>query len=240
MTRHFYDDETLTLVTKIDGTPAAVARISTVDFVVLTRQPGAAEVAEAPHTENVRAGSGGSEASYVYTPTAVADDKDSYDLRYEARITPPGASSPLVKQCADTYTLWPSSAEVTFTSADNDAHKSCRFTVKQRSRSSAAKTAAADGKWTERLDKGSELDQSCTLQAISTEPPPERINLPPKGELELPCQWFANTRLVDPKSYVGSECTDFPALAPGRYRSVFVISGGRGSSREVSVEIVVK
>jgi hypothetical protein len=93
---------------------------------------------------------------------------------------------------------------------------------------------------TERLDKGSELDQSCTLQAISTEPPPERISLPPKGELAIPCQWFANTRLVDPNSYVGSECPDFPALAQGRYRSVFVISGGGGSSREVSVEIVVR
>jgi hypothetical protein len=93
---------------------------------------------------------------------------------------------------------------------------------------------------TERLDKGSELDQSCTLQAISTEPPPVRINLPPKGELAIPCQWFANTRLVDPKSYVGSECPDFPALAQGRYRSVFIISGRGGSSREVSVDIVVR
>jgi hypothetical protein len=93
---------------------------------------------------------------------------------------------------------------------------------------------------TEQLEKGGPLDQSCTLQAISTEPPPERINLPPKGELAIPCQWFANTRLVDPQSYVGSECPDFPALANGRYRSVFVIYGGGGSSREVSVEIVVK
>lgn len=93
---------------------------------------------------------------------------------------------------------------------------------------------------TERLDKGSEPDQSCTLQAISTEPPPERISLPPKGVLAIPCQWFANTRLVDPESYVGSECPDFPALAAGKYRSVFVISGGGGSRREVSVEIAVK
>jgi hypothetical protein len=93
---------------------------------------------------------------------------------------------------------------------------------------------------TEQLEKGSPLDRSCTLQAISTEPPPERINLPPKGELAIPCQWFANTRLVDPTSYVGSECPDFPALAPGKYRSVFVISGGGGSSREVSVDIIVK
>lgn len=92
---------------------------------------------------------------------------------------------------------------------------------------------------TERLDKGSEPDQSCTLQAISTEPPPERISLPPKGVLAIPCEWFANTRLVDPASYVGSECPDFPALEVGRYRSVFVVSGG-GSRREVSVEIVVK
>jgi hypothetical protein len=92
---------------------------------------------------------------------------------------------------------------------------------------------------TERLDRGSEVDQSCTLRAI-TELLPERINLPPKGELAIPCQWFANTRLVDPKSYVGSECPDFPALAAGRYRSVYVISGGGGSSREVSVDIVVR
>jgi hypothetical protein len=93
---------------------------------------------------------------------------------------------------------------------------------------------------TERLDKGSEPDQSCTLQAMSTEPPPERISLPPKGVLTIPCEWFANTRLVDPKSYVGSECPDFPALAAGKYRSAFVISGGGGSRREVSVEIAVK
>jgi hypothetical protein len=93
---------------------------------------------------------------------------------------------------------------------------------------------------TERLDKGSELDQSCTLQAISTEPPPERISLPPNGELAVPCQWFANTRLTDPGSYVGSECPDFPALAAGRYRSVFVLGGGGGASREISVEIVVR
>lgn len=93
---------------------------------------------------------------------------------------------------------------------------------------------------TERFDKGSEPDQSCTLQAMSTEPPPERISLPPKGVLAIPCEWFANTRLVDPKSYVGSECPDFPALAAGKYRSVFVISGGGGSKREVSVEIAVK
>jgi hypothetical protein len=92
---------------------------------------------------------------------------------------------------------------------------------------------------TERLDKGSEPDQSCTLQAISTEPPPERISLPPKGVLAIPCEWFANTRLVDPASYVGSECPDFPALEAGRYRSVFVVSGG-GARREVNVEIVVK
>lgn len=93
---------------------------------------------------------------------------------------------------------------------------------------------------TERLDKGSEPDQSCTLQAISTEPPPERISLPPKGVLTIPCEWFANTRLVDPESYVGSECPDFPALAAGKYRSVFVISGGGGSRREISAEIAVK
>jgi hypothetical protein len=93
---------------------------------------------------------------------------------------------------------------------------------------------------TERLDKGSEPDQSCTLQAMSTEPPPQRISLPPKGVVTVPCQWFANTRLVDPESYVGSECPDFPALEAGMYRSVFMISGGDGSRREVSVEIAVK
>jgi hypothetical protein len=93
---------------------------------------------------------------------------------------------------------------------------------------------------TERVDKGNDPDPSCTLQAISTEPPPERITLPAKGELAIPCQWFANTRLVDPQSYVGSECPDFPALAAGRYRSVFVLGGGAGTTREVSVEIVVR
>jgi hypothetical protein len=93
---------------------------------------------------------------------------------------------------------------------------------------------------TERVDKGSEPDRSCTLQTISTEPPPERISLPPKGVLESPCQWFANTRLVDPESYVGSECPDFPALAVGKYKSVFVVAGGGGTRREVIVEIVVK
>lgn len=93
---------------------------------------------------------------------------------------------------------------------------------------------------TERLDKGSEPDRSCTLQAMSTEPPPERISLPAKGVLAIPCEWFANTRLVDPESYVGSECPDFPALAAGKYRSVFVIAGGGGSRREVSVDIAVK
>lgn len=93
---------------------------------------------------------------------------------------------------------------------------------------------------TERLDKGSEPDRSCTLQAMSTEPPPERISLPPKGVLAIPCEWFANTRLVDPQSYVGSECPDFPPLAVGKYRSVFVIAGGGGSRREVSIDIAVK
>lgn len=93
---------------------------------------------------------------------------------------------------------------------------------------------------TERVDKGSEPDPSCTLQPISIEPPAERISLPAKGELAIPCQWFANTRLVDPQSYVGSECPDFPALAIGRYRSVFVLGSGGGATREVSVEIAVK
>ena len=92
---------------------------------------------------------------------------------------------------------------------------------------------------TERIDKGSELDPSCILQAI-TEPPAERVSLPVDGEIAIPCQWFANSRLVDPQSYVGSECPDFPALAVGRYRSVFVLAGGGGTTREVSVEIAVR
>jgi hypothetical protein len=93
---------------------------------------------------------------------------------------------------------------------------------------------------TEPLEKGSVPDPSCILHALSTEPPAERIDLPVKGEIAIPCAWFANTRLIDPSSYVGVECPDFPALAPGRYRSVFVLGGGGGSSREVSVEIVVR
>jgi hypothetical protein len=92
---------------------------------------------------------------------------------------------------------------------------------------------------TVRLDEGPAPDDRCTLRAISTEPPPERINLPPGGELAIPCEWHANTRLVDPESYVGSECPDFPELAPGRYRSVFRISGGGGTQREVTVDIEV-
>ena len=41
------------------------------------------------------------------------------------------------------------------------------------------------------------------------------------------------------QSYVGSECPDFPVLAAGRYRSVFLLGGG-GAAREVSVEILVR
>jgi hypothetical protein len=78
-------------------------------------------------------------------------------------------------------------------------------------------------------------DPSCTLQAISTEPPPERITLPASGELAVPCEWHANTRLVDPTSYVGSECPDFPELAPGEWRSTFRIAG-----RTIEVDIRVK
>lgn len=92
---------------------------------------------------------------------------------------------------------------------------------------------------TEAIEKGSEIDPTCTLQPISIEPPAERINLPVKGEIAVPCQWFANTRLVDPQSYVGSECPNFPALELGRYRSVFVLGSG-GATREVSVEIEVR
>lgn len=93
---------------------------------------------------------------------------------------------------------------------------------------------------TVRLDEGLGPDESCTLRAISTDPPPERISLPPGAELAIPCEWHANTRLVDPGSYVGSECVDFPALAPGRYRSVFRINGGVGSQRDVPVEFEVR
>lgn len=93
---------------------------------------------------------------------------------------------------------------------------------------------------TEPIDKGAAPDPSCTLHALSIEPPAERIDLPRGGEIAIPFQWFANTRLVDPNSYVGSECPDFPPLAAGRYRSVFVLGGGGGSNREVSVEIVVR
>ncbi len=82
-------------------------------------------------------------------------------------------------------------------------------------------------------------DPSCTLKAISTEPPPERITLPPGGELALPCEWFANTRLIDPRSYVGSECPDFPSLGKGDYRSGFRIGGAAGG-RVVEVDIKVR
>jgi hypothetical protein len=92
---------------------------------------------------------------------------------------------------------------------------------------------------TVRLADGPGPDESCTLRAISTEPPPERITLPAGAVLAIPCEWHANARLVDPHSYVGSECADFPGLAPGRYRSVFRIDGGAGSRREVTVEIDV-
>lgn len=93
---------------------------------------------------------------------------------------------------------------------------------------------------TQTLEGESVPDESCTLRAMSTEPPPERLTLPPEAELAIPCEWFANTRLINPASYVGSECPDFPELAPGRYRSVFRIHGGGGSSREVAVEIEVR
>ena len=93
---------------------------------------------------------------------------------------------------------------------------------------------------TERVGQGPGPDDTCTLQAISTEPPPERVTLPPKGELAIPCDWYANTRLVDPRSYVGSECPDFPPLPAGRYRSVFMIGGGAGTTRSLDVEIEVR
>jgi hypothetical protein len=93
---------------------------------------------------------------------------------------------------------------------------------------------------TEAIDAKSVPDPSCTLQPMSTDPPPERFTLPPDAELAIPCEWFANTRLVDPNSYVGSECPDFPRLAPGRYRSIFRITGGAGSQRDVAVEIEVR
>lgn len=78
-------------------------------------------------------------------------------------------------------------------------------------------------------------DPSCKLEPISTEPLPERITLPPGAELALPCKWYANTRLVDPRSYVASECPDFPELGVGDWRSVFRIGG-----RAVEVDIKVK
>lgn len=78
-------------------------------------------------------------------------------------------------------------------------------------------------------------DTSCTLEPISTEPLPERITLPPGAELAVPCEWHANTRLVDPHSYVGSECPDFPELGVGDWRSVFRIAG-----RSIVVDIKVK
>ncbi|PRP93871.1 hypothetical protein ENSA7_79120 [Enhygromyxa salina] len=93
---------------------------------------------------------------------------------------------------------------------------------------------------TQRVGQGPGPDDACTLQAISTEPPPERVTLPPKGELAIPCDWYANTRLVDPNSYVGSECPDFPPLPAGHYRSVFTISGGAGTARTMDVEIQVR
>ncbi len=82
---------------------------------------------------------------------------------------------------------------------------------------------------------GASPDPSCNLRAISTEPPPERITLPPGGELPVPCEWHANIRLIDPQSYVGSECPDFPALSKGNWRSVFRMGG-----RSVEVDIKVK
>lgn len=82
--------------------------------------------------------------------------------------------------------------------------------------------------------KGESPDPSCTLRVLSTEPLPERITLPAGGELAVPCQWHANTRLVDPHSYVGSECPDFQNLAGGHWRSVFRLSG-----RLVEVDIEV-
>jgi hypothetical protein len=93
---------------------------------------------------------------------------------------------------------------------------------------------------TERIGRGTGPDDSCTLEAISTEPPPERVTLAPNGELAIPCEWYANTRLVDPLSNVGSECPDFPPLPVGRYRSVFRIGGGAGTTRTLEIEIQVQ
>jgi hypothetical protein len=93
---------------------------------------------------------------------------------------------------------------------------------------------------TERVGEGEGPDDSCVMRAMSTEPPPERISLPAKASLAIPSQWYANARLIEPSSYAGSECRSFPALAPGRYRSVFEVSGVGSSRREISVEIVVR
>lgn len=82
---------------------------------------------------------------------------------------------------------------------------------------------------------GASPDPSCTLRVLSTEPLPERITLPAGGVLPLPCEWHANTRLVDPHSYVGSECPDFEELAGGSWRSVFRI-GGRSVEVDITVE----
>jgi hypothetical protein len=91
-----------------------------------------------------------------------------------------------------------------------------------------------------RGDRARAVATDCTLRPMSTEAPPERITVPAHGELAIPAQWYANTRLVDPLSYVGSECPDFPPLPEGRYQSVFVVHGGAGSMIEVAVEIEVR
>ncbi|NVB37669.1 hypothetical protein G6O69_07480 [Pseudenhygromyxa sp. WMMC2535] len=149
--RHIYDDEKITLEAKVDGTPTAVAKIKTVDFLVTTKAEDV-ETEKPPISAPVEVGFPASSASHEYTPDPVADANDYYDLTYKAKITPPGRD-PILQSGSEEFRIWPTKIELTFEADDNEAHKTAKFKWVQGGSEGPVEKSDDSGKWSQRLAK---------------------------------------------------------------------------------------
>jgi hypothetical protein len=151
--KHLYDDiGTIPLEANIAGPKDTVANIKSVEFVVTTTKNGSDSALPAAN-EDVKGAYPNAKAKHDYKAEPVADGDDYYDVRYQAKLSPPG-KKPIVEKGTETYRIWPHSFELEFTSTDGKAHKKARFRLEYEGGSKLIhQVAGDDGKWSTRPEK---------------------------------------------------------------------------------------
>lgn len=147
--KNLYDDDKIPLVATIKGEKAAVAKVKEVKFIPILVKDGV-ESEQAAITAAVQKGFPDSQAKHDYQPPAVDDGLDYYDFKYRVEIEDSGKPTTKIDG-AETFRIWPTKVEVTFTSDDNQAHKKCRFKIKKGGIVGQPKASGDDGKWSERV-----------------------------------------------------------------------------------------